>query len=206
MTHPNAILHFTEFFKNHPIDKSKPWLICGKGPSFSKKSGYDLNKFNILAINETNNHVLSLIAFYTDYEGWTNTQYCSSRAIMMPFWPHFDGSPHERKPLPVIMQKDVHLRASPGMVYFFDLDRHSSIGIKGPSDMVLTANSKATEAAFMMLGLMGFKKIFTLGVDGGIFLDELFGESNKTNGNSYDTQFEFIKVTCQKFGIEWECL
>lgn len=206
MTHPNGVLHFTEFFKKGLHDPKKPWLVLGKGPSFSKKTGYDLTKFNILGVNETNNHVLTLVAFYTDYEAWTNTQYCSSRAIMLPFWPHFDGTPHLRKPLPNIIRKDTHLRAAPGEVYFFDLDRHKELGTKGPSDTVLSGSCSSTEAAFNMLGLMGVKQIFTLGVDGGIFLDEKFGESNKTNGNNYDNQMKYIKEVCTKFEMEWECL
>ena len=42
---------FFDWFESEVGDTSTPWLILGKGPSFSKLSQFDLSQFYTLALN-----------------------------------------------------------------------------------------------------------------------------------------------------------
>ena len=46
------MLSFHAWAEKHQLDKEgRPWLILGKGPSFTKRGQYDLSQFRLFSIN-----------------------------------------------------------------------------------------------------------------------------------------------------------
>src|SRR5919109_24140 len=60
--------NFFEWFKTKHINPDDPWLILGKGPSFSKRKEYDLSKYHTLSLNHVCREQAVFVAHAIDIE------------------------------------------------------------------------------------------------------------------------------------------
>ena len=60
--------NFFDCFQTSEIEKTKPWLILGKGPSFSKRHQFDLSAYNTLSLNHAVREQAVTIAHIIDLD------------------------------------------------------------------------------------------------------------------------------------------
>jgi len=78
------------------VDKSRPWLILGKGPSFSKRSEFDVRQYYTLSLNHAVREQAVTVAHMIDYDVvdacgeslLTNAEY-----LVLPWIPHINNRP-----------------------------------------------------------------------------------------------------------------
>ena len=46
-----SVRSFFDWFEQEVNDRCVPWLILGKGPSFAKRTQFDLGQYHTLALN-----------------------------------------------------------------------------------------------------------------------------------------------------------
>src|SRR4051812_21984024 len=84
--------NFFNWFDSSEINKSKPWLILGKGPSFSKIKECDLNNYNIISLNHVVRELKVNVAHIIDFDvvvDCANEILNNSQYLVMPWFPHF---------------------------------------------------------------------------------------------------------------------
>lgn len=193
--------NFFEWWKQAGL--TKPWLVVGKGPSFSKIAEVPPD-YEVLSLNHSVRELAVMkrpvtLAHAIDLDvirQLSPEALAHPRYFVMPFHPHiqFNATPNTLDSLAAV--KPILDR-----LLWYNLvtaKAHDS------SPVVQTAYFSA-EAAVHLLALAGVKKIRTIGVDGG---DKYAGEFKDlkpfTGGHkSFDIQWEGINRTVKKFGIDF---
>lgn len=158
---------------NIPWDR-KPWLVLGKGPTIDQYATVDTTKYNVLALNHTVTLGPCAIAHAIDLEVVKD---CGSaieknaKFLFMPDRPHVKMSQG-----PAI---EVHLPTTPALEYLERQGRLvtykkyvASARIAPPN--VVPVMYFSGEAAFGILGAIGAKEVYSLGIDGGATYGETF--------------------------------
>lgn len=193
----------------------RPWLILGKGPSYSKIDSIDLARFNVLAIN----HVVDTIerceiAHMADWETFlASGEIAASKArfVCCPYVPYVGFKPSP-KPLPQLAGDSPLLKRliEVGRVLTYNLVSTSVSGrLEGFADVHLTNFS--SEAVIDFLGHCGVSRVVSLGVDGGTHYSSAFANLvDKTllaSGQStYDVQFDGIANALLRTGVSYRPL
>lgn len=173
----------------------KPWLILGKGPSFSEIHKLDLKAFNILSLNHVLRELPVDLAHVIDIEVIKDVADCLGRQakyLVMPWCPHFKMHPSE-KTLEDWLREIPELATleQEGRLFYYDL---TSAAIKKGRHEPVIARYFSSEAALELLGRAGVKKIRSLGLDGGTSYSSEFadlrGRNLFANGQlTFDQQF-----------------
>ena len=193
----------------------RPWLILGKGPSYSKIASIDLRRYNVLAIN----HVVEKlewceIAHMADWETFLasgNAAALRARYLCMPYVPYIGFKPSP-KPLDQLANESPLLKRliESRRVLTYNLAFTSTSGrLNGFADVHLSHFS--SEAVIDFLGSSAVARILSLGVDGGTAYSTAFSNLvDKTllaSGQpTYDYQFDGIAYALLRTGVEYRPL
>ncbi len=201
--------NFFEWFQSQHVNKSRPWLILGKGPSFSKRDQFDLSLYNTLSLNHVVREHSVLIAHIIDLDVIQACEDAIKRAaryLAMPWVPHVDNRVGSRN-LAQLLQENSLLRYmdSQGRLLWYNLS--TSAQRQGDSPAVQVRFFSA-EAALNLLAAAGVRKIRSLGIDGGssysVQFDDLKEKTLLANGwTSFDRQFAEIARTILTTGIDY---
>ena len=186
----------------------RPWLVAGKGPSFTQVARVPLDDWRILTLNDAVRAVPRAdLAHFIDLEA---LERCSgalerARCIVMPWFPHSGHRPGHAHLGALSRQHPVlaRLRAQ-GRLLWYDL---SSAPQRHGAHPVVTATFFSAEAALDLLAHAGVRRVRTAGVDGGTGYDEAFadlrGVSRLSNGQPrFDRQFESFARVIRRTGID----
>src|SRR4030095_15062948 len=80
----------------------RPWLLLGKGPTFSRRSEFDLGSFNRIGLNHVVREVPVDIAHVIDVDVVADCAHAlpeNARWLLMPRSPHVDCKPDPARPL-----------------------------------------------------------------------------------------------------------
>ena len=196
-----------ELLTTYKLD-GRPWLICGMGPSFSRYKEVDLSKYNVLGINRVVSLIpvdlCSIIDFYI-IDKVKDSILEQAKYLVIPYYPHFMCRPHLNLSIMNLILQSKLLRQ---MLREERLLSYNLITcpIKSSEAPFVRAKFFSAEAAFSMLGHLGVKEIYTLGVDGGSIRSELFKDHGPTDPRGFDLQWEGINRTVEHFGIHYEPL
>jgi len=198
---------FFDWFET--IDKSRLWLILGKGPSFSRRKEFDLSPYYTLSLNHVVREQPVTVAHMIDFDVvdacgetiLTNTQY-----LVLPWFPHVNNRSGRRN-LEELARMNTVLRKlnEQGRLLWYN---HSRARKRRGDSPVVQVRFFSAEAALNLLAQAGVRKIRSLGVDGGAAYSQDFGDlKNKTllvNGRkSFDEQFEEIAKIIMTTGIDY---
>lgn len=188
--------------------RDRPWLIAGKGPSFTQIAAVPADDWRILTLNDAVRAVPRAdLAHFIDLDA---LERCSgalerARCVVMPWFPHSGNRPG---PLHLGVLSKQHpllarLRAQ-GRLLWYDLS--SSPQRHGPGPVV-TATFFSAEAALDLLAAAGVRTVRTVGVDGGCEYGEAFadlrGVSRLSNGQRrFDRQFESFARVIRRTGVD----
>jgi hypothetical protein len=201
--------HFFEWFSESSAGRSEPWLILGKGPSFSERGRFDLTPFRTLALNHVVREGAVDVAHAIDLDVVTACEAEIERnagVLVMPWIPHVANKAGERdlgawsEAVPVLRRLD---RA--GRLLWYDL---STTKVKRGGQPVVQARYFSAEAALSLLALAGARRVRSLGVDGGASYSATFLDlSDVTRLNNkhatYDLQFQGLARTIMTTGVDY---
>lgn len=170
----------------------RPWLILGKGPSFTHHRRVDLSQFNLLSLNHAVRELKVDVAHIIDADVVKDCEASllrNCRWLIIPRRPHVRCAPGPS--LEDLVQQSPALREldAQGRLVWYNL---SSSPPQGDSP-VIRARYFSAEAALRLLALTGARQVRTLGVDGGRGYSPAFKDLEQTtllaNGQpSFDLQ------------------
>lgn len=157
----------SEYLKNIlsvEFPKDKPWLIIGKGPSYSRISTVNLADFYTIGLN----HVCQLqqvdYGHRTDYWGFPDYfDYNCRMGFIVPYYPHVNYKPSSMTVYDLLERDAVAIQlAEAGKLFWYSSS-------KKPHKVSTKIQVKyfSSEAAFHILCLQGIKDIYTIGIDSG---------------------------------------
>lgn len=196
------------FLKRHP--QKQPWLIIGKGPTFSHIGDINLSDYTTVALNHVIREVKADFAHLIDFDVFETCQHDivnNAKYLIMPMYPHFDCAPTERSlkslcnDYPVLKQLDTK-----GRLLWYNHLRFRCVLHKRVNVLYFSA-----EAVVSILAKAVYRHIYTLGVDGGknysSAFDDLKGKTLLANKKpSFDLQFDHIRSIMIHNDIEVEPL
>jgi hypothetical protein len=199
---------FFEWMQEGGVNRQIPWLILGKGPSFSKKEEFDLTSYNTLSLNDAVRSRPVDVAHAIDLqvvERSGDAIRANARVLVMPWHPHVNFHASDRSLDQLAADNPVLKRLQEeGRLLWYNLSSASS---HRPDSPVVEVKYFSAEAAINLLAISGASTIRTLGVDGGRNYSAAFVDLNSksllANGrSSFDRQFEEFARTILKTGID----
>ncbi len=187
--------------KNHLAEEGRPWLLLGKGPSFSKRDQYDLSQFRLLSINHVVREQTVDVAHVIDLDVVLNCPEAfleNAEVLVMPWIPHVDNWIGKKnlgqlaEEIPALNEMNRQ-----GRLLFYNLSTAKTVKDGSP---VIHVKYFSTVAALGLLASAGIKQVRSLGIDGGTNYSTKFDDlADKTLLNnkwsSFDKQFkEFARI------------
>jgi hypothetical protein len=201
--------NFFDCFETVGIDKNKPWLILGKGPSFAKRSQFDLSPFYTLSLNHavreqevTVSHIIDLDVTYA----CGNAIQKNAQFLVMPWVPHVNNRAGSKNLSELVQTNSLlNLMDKQGRLLWYNL---STTPQKKGDSPVISVRFFSAEAALNLLAKAGVGKIRSLGVDGGASYSSDFDDlKDKTllsnRWKTFDRQFAEIAGTILATGIDY---
>ncbi len=189
----------------------RPWLVLGKGPTFSRRDEFDLGAYNLLSLNHVVRELKVDIAHVIDVdvvEACGAALLENSRWLLMPRAPHVQSRASLRPledfvaVIPVLRELD---RA--GRLIWYNAET----GPAYAGSPVIEVKHFSSEAALNLLATMGATTVRSLGIDGGQTYSSAFGQLSNTtrlaNGlPSFDAQFTEIERIVRVRALDYQPL
>jgi hypothetical protein len=187
------------------FDLKKPWLILGKGPSFSKIDRIDLTEFNTFGLNHVSSIIPVDIGHFIDLECLSLNLINNSNMVVCPVYPHvYNKCRYIHINEYVDKYTDEVASKIKDKLFLYNCTTHKGTPIVELGPYIRVRHFSA-EAAFKILALKDVPKIYSLGIDGGTEYSHYFSHLKAlTNGRkAFDYQFEEINNTIKKWDIKW---
>lgn len=199
------------YFLSRLVNANKPWfkqdrpfLIIGKGQTFDKVWGLDLNKFYTFGLNHVCEHLKCDIGHCIDLNVLSAEFVENSSSVLIPWHPHikFRVSKDDlnqwacrNELLTECLNKD--------KLYYYNSSTYK--GYCPFENEIIKVKFFSGEVPFYILGLCGVKRIFSLGIDGGTEYSSYFRNliPLQNGRQSFDESIKMIYKSCDKFGIDW---
>jgi hypothetical protein len=186
----------------------KPWLILGKGPTFSRRNEFPLGDYNLLGLNDvvTEQKVDVLHIIDVDVVAkCADALRDGCRFLVMARRPHVEFKPSERlledyfSELPVLEELDREGR----LVWY-----NAATSPPVESSRTIGVTWFSSEAAMNILGELGVKTVRTLGIDGGTSYSEEFKGLPALQNTlpSFDAQFRELEDIAAEREIDYDPL
>lgn len=187
----------------------RPWLLLGKGPTYSRIKELDLEQYNVFGLNHVVRDTPVDVAHIIDVdvvEDLGDKLLTNCDWLIMPRRPHFRCHPTQ------FLLLDDFLPASP---ILNELDRRGrlvwynlSTGKDRDDSPLIDVRYFSSEAALHILGEMGATTVRTLGIDGGRSYSNQFEDlEEKTllrNGHHhFDIQFPLLEQIARQKAIDF---
>jgi len=177
----------------------KPWMILGKGPTYSHIKDINIRNYNTFSLNHVVRDRKVDVAHIVDIdvvESCAHELRYNCDWLIMPRHPHVSCRPSEiltledwKNNIPILRILDEQ-----GRLICYDL----KLGEEANGNSEVEVNYFSSEAALGILAKMGAREVRSLGVDGGrkysANFDDLETETKLSNGQaSFDLQFEKLE-------------
>jgi hypothetical protein len=200
---------FLEWFEATGQDRTQPWLILGKGPSFAKRDQFDLTGFQLLSLNHAVREQPVAVAHMIDYdvvEACGESIDRNARVLVMPWFPHFKNRPGGEN-LESLAQRNAllgRLKAQGRLLWY----NHSLAEKTHGNSPVIPVLFFSSEAILNLLAAAGVKQVRSLGIDGGSNYSVQFQDlADKTllsnQRTTFDIQFGEIAKILMNTGLDY---
>lgn len=192
----------------------RPWLLLGKGPTFSRRAEFDLTPFLKCSLNHVVREMPVEIAHIIDMDV---VAACADRLlenaqwVVMPRHPHVQNKPDPARPLESFFASHPVLRqlSERGRLVWYDL--RSKVCQPHGTAAPIKVRFFSSEAALHLLARLGVKKVRSLGVDGGRSYSPSFADVQQATllanqQPSFDLQFREIAKITAEHGLDYETL
>ena len=186
----------------------RPWLVLGKGPSFSRRAEFPLGEYNRLSLNHVVAEQRVDVAHVIDIdviEACADALPGNCDFLLMPRRPHVKQSPGTKlledwfDQIPVLRQLDEQ-----GKLVWYNAATSNPVG----DSPVIGIRYFSSEAVFNILGEMGVRKVSSLGLDGGTLYGQEFTDLTPLENArpSFDAQFREIEDIVRERGMDYDPL
>jgi hypothetical protein len=200
---------FFEWFAASGIAPSNPWLILGKGPSFSQRDSFDLKPYRLVSINHAVREQPVTVAHVIDadvIDACEDVIEKNAKVVVMPWIPHVKNGPG-----PLTLEETARNRPAlgrlkeQGRLLWYNLGTGREVRDGSP---VVPVKYFSGEAVLNLLATAGVRTIRSLGVDGGASYSPAFEDlKDKTllanKWNTFDLQFAGMAATIVKTGVDY---
>ena len=200
---------FFDWFRARAISANDPWLMLGKGPSFSKRECYDVSRFHTLSLNHVVREQFVRVAHMIDYDvvdACAEAVVRNAEVLVMPWRPHVNYRPGART-------LDELARVNPTLRLMNERGRLAWYNLctaperRGDSPVV-QARFFSAEAGLSLLAHAGVREVRSLGVDGGgaysPAFDDLKDKTLLAGGHaSFDLQFRELARIILTTGVDY---
>ena len=199
------MIELRNWIESTPFD-GKPWLLLGKGPTFSRRDEFPLGDYNLLGLNNVVGEQRVDVAHIIDVDvvgAVGESLRDNTRFLLMPRRPHVDCLAGKKlleeyfDEYPILRELD-----SENRLVWYNAATSARVG-KSPT---IRVHNFSSEAAMNILGEMGVKKVRSLGIDGGTSYGKEF-DALKPFGNgltSFDSQFFRMEDAVRRYGIDYD--
>lgn len=200
---------FFNWFREQQFDPAEPWLILGKGPSFSKRDQFNLNSFKAISLNHVVRELPVTLAHAIDLDVIKDCEAAIERnaqAVVMPWVPHVNNEPGSDHLNSIIPQIPVLRRLNEqGRLLWYN---SSTTDVRHAGAPVVEVKSFSAEAALNLLAMAGVRQIRSLGIDGGAAYSGAFQDLVETtllnnSHESFDRQFAQFAKIIQRTGVDY---
>ena len=193
-----------DFFKDYKWSNDVP-LIIGMGPTFDQAKKHNLSLYNVIGLNRVAGLIPVDISHIIDFyivDKLGEKLLTQAKALVMPYYPHYACRPSQSLPLSLAAEGHpiVSQFAKEGRLYAYNL---STIMKRIGDSPVIKARYLSAEAAFNLCAHSGWKKIYSLGIDGGTTRSSTFSDHGPTDPRGFDTQWAGIAKTIKRFDIDY---
>lgn len=204
----SALPSFFEWLRQQP-HPAQPWLILGKGPSFSKREAFDLGGYRLMSLNHVVRELAVDAAHIIDIDVVTacgETLTANAGIVVMPWFPHEQNQVGKTSLLEWAQRLPTLSKlAAQGRLCWYDLNTSQ---LRHGTAPVVSATFFSAEAALSLLALAKVPLVRSLGIDGGAQYSNSFNDLNEmtrlNNGHtSYDLQFAGMARTIFKTGVDF---
>lgn len=196
----------TDWWREASLD-GRPWLVLGKGPTFARRSEFDVTGYHTLSLNHAVVEQPVDVAHVIDIdvvEDCAEALLTNCRWLLMPRVPHI----HSRRSLnrledffaaiPVLQRLD-----DEGRLVWYNAETAPA----EPGSPVIEVRYFSSEAALSVLGTLGVRTVRTLGIDGGVsYSGDFRGVEPRTrlaNGQpSFDLQFAELSRIATRWSMD----
>jgi hypothetical protein len=201
--------HFFDWFAARDTDRSTPWLILGKGPSYDLLRSTDVSGYKRLSLNHVVREGPVDVAHMIDIDvaiDCAPSLLANAGVVAMPWFPHVRNKVGPKTLAEWAAEvPELGQLARQGRLLWYDLSQAKQRHGPGP---VVTAAAFSAEAALNLLALAGVKKVRSLGIDGGTSygsrFDDLKDTTRLNNGHpSYNLQFEGFARTIMSTRLDY---
>jgi len=200
---------FFDWFAAAGFKPEQPWLVLGKGPSFSLRDKYDLASYRTLSINHAVREQPVTVAHIIDadvVDACGEALEKNAGAVVLPWYPHVNNAPGSRT-LEEIAAGNAVLRRldEQGRLLWYNLSTGKSPREGCP---VVDVKYFSAEAVLNLLTTAGVRTIRSLGIDGGSTYSPKFDDlKDKTllanQWKSFDLQFAQMARTILRTGVDY---
>ena len=203
------MISFFEWFSVQSEAKSRPWLIFGKGPSFSKRHVFDLSHFYTLSLNHAVREQPVTVAHIIDFdvvEACGNSLETNAEFVVLPWVPHVNNRAGGKTLLDLLPTSAVLQRLDrQHRLLYYNL---STGQYERSGSPVVPVRYFSSEAALNLLTMAGVRQVRSLGIDGGADYSRDFADlKEKTllanSRSSFNKQFEEIAKTILRTGVDY---
>jgi len=182
-------------------DKSKNWLVVGKGPSSVKVKNFSTDVVNVLTLNHACKIITPTAALFMDMEAFSDCySFLKDKKIktILPWHPHVNMKPAKETLEDLISAYSDHADC----VYTFN-STTSSLRPDPRFPVIRVRYFCAVAAINLLVAADNKEEIYTLGVDGGTQYNPVFNDKDRlANGrSSFDIQFEEFEKTKKSSGV-----
>lgn len=203
------MISFFDWFSSQSESEPRPWLILGKGPSFSKRQSFDLSRYYTLSLNHAVREQPVTVAHIIDFdvvEACGDSLERNAQVVVLPWVPHVN-SRAGKKTLEDFIEVSplLHRLNDQGRLLYYNLSTGQNQRAGSPMVQVRYFSS---EAALNLLTTAGVRRVRSLGVDGGADYSQDFADlRDKTllanSRTSFNKQFEEIAKTILRTGVDY---
>ncbi len=200
---------FFQWFRESGQAPGQPWLILGKGPSFSRRDSFDLKPYHLISINHAVREQPVTAAHVIDadvIDACADVIEKNAKVVVMPWYPHVKNGPgsltleETARRNPALGRLDAQ-----GRLLWYNLSTGREAREGSP---VVAVKFFSGEAVLNLLATAGVRKIRSLGVDGGAAYSPTFDDlKDKTllanRWNTFDIQFAGMARTLVKTGVDY---
>lgn len=194
--------HVLDFFQHHVF--SAPFLIIGKGPSYSYIDQYDLNQYTTISLNHVIKTLQVDFAHLIDFDVFEECQneiYTHAKYLILPLYPNLHQRYGKTSLVNLLTSYPVLKKLNDENRLLYYEHRMNALQRRIPwlrGKNTIVARYFSAEAVVSILTKMGVKQIYLIGVDGGRTysqkFDEYRGQTLFKNGHqSFTLQFKYIR-------------
>jgi hypothetical protein len=203
------MISFFEWFAVQSEAKARPWLILGKGPTFSKRHLFDLSHFYTLSLNHAVREQSVTVAHIIDFdvvEACGDSLETNAEFVVLPWVPHVNNRAGGKTLLELLPRSTALQRLDrQHRLLYYNLSTGQSEHSGSP---VVPVRYFSSEAALNLLTMAGVRKVRSLGIDGGADYSQDFADlKEKTllanSRSSFNKQFEEIAKTILRTGVDY---